>query len=61
MTSGDGGRLPPDIPVGTIVSIEGGKVAVRPLADIGALSHVQIINADIDESLTTGDIAPETP
>lgn len=54
VTSGDGGYLPPDIPIGTIVGIGKDGVLVKPLADIDALSHVQVINTDTDRSLQTG-------
>lgn len=63
MTSGDGGQLPPDIPIGTIVSVSAEGVYVKPLADMEALSHVQIVSTDMDPSLETGDISAgdETP
>lgn len=54
VTSGDGGYLPPDIPIGTIVAISKDGVLVKPLADIESLSHVQVINTDVDQSLITG-------
>lgn len=59
VTSGDGGQLPPDIPIGTIVGVGKAGVFVRPLADLEALTHVQVINAEIDPALVTGDIFPE--
>jgi rod shape-determining protein MreC len=58
VTSGDGGQLPPDIPVGTIVSVGKEGIVVQPLADIDILTHVQVVNAAIDDSLVTGDIDP---
>lgn len=54
VTSGDGGYLPADIPIGTIVAIGKDGVLVKPLADIDSLSHVQVINTDVDQSLATG-------
>ena len=54
VTSGDAGYLPPEIPMGTIVGIGRDGVLVKPLADIDALSHVQVVNTDIDQSLSTG-------
>ncbi len=54
VTSGDAGYLPPDIPIGTIVAISPDGVLVKPLADIDALSHVQVVNTDIDLSISTG-------
>lgn len=54
VTSGDGGYLPADIPIGTIVGIGKDGVYVKPLADIDSLSHVQVVNTDTDASLQTG-------
>lgn len=54
VTSGDGGYLPPDIPIGTIVGIGKDGVFIKPLADIDSLSHVQVVNTDVDQSLKTG-------
>lgn len=56
VTSGDGGQIPADIPIGTIVAIDKDGVTVKPLADIHAATHVQVINAEIDQTLITGDI-----
>lgn len=56
VTSGDGGYLPPDIPIGTIVGIGKDGVFVKPLADLETVTHVQVINTETDESLQTGDI-----
>ena len=58
VTSGDGGQLPPDLPVGTIVSADADGVWVKPLADIDRLTHVQVVNVDIDQTLVTGEITP---
>ncbi len=57
-TSGDGGQLPADLPVGTIVSVGPDGVWVKPLSDIDRLTYVQVVNAEIDQSLVTGDVAP---
>lgn len=56
VTSGDGGLLPPDIPIGTIVSVGPGGAFVKPLADIDGVTWVQVVSADIDGSLSTGDM-----
>lgn len=58
VTSGDGGQLPPDIPVGTIVKVGADGVYVKLLADTGRMTHVQVINADMDSALATGEITP---
>jgi rod shape-determining protein MreC len=57
VTSGDGGQLPPDLPVGTIVSVGADGVWVKPISDIEKLAYVQVVNADVDQTLVTGDIA----
>jgi rod shape-determining protein MreC len=61
VTSGDGGQLPADLPVGTIVSIGEKGVWVKPVSDIDRLSYVQVVNTDIDQALVTGEIAPPPP
>ena len=58
VTSGDGGQLPPDLPIGTIVSVGADGVWVKPLSDIERLTHVQVVNADVDQTLVTGEITP---
>ena len=58
VTSGDGGQLPADLPVGTIVSVGADGVWVKPISDIDKLAYVQVVNADVDQTLVTGDIAP---
>jgi rod shape-determining protein MreC len=57
VTSGDGGLLPPDIPIGTIVSAGPDGAFVKPLADLDNVTWVQVVSANIDGSLSTGDIA----
>lgn len=59
VTSGDGGQLPADVPVGTIVSIGADGVWVKPIANIDRVTHVQIINTGVDSSLVTGAIAQD--
>jgi rod shape-determining protein MreC len=54
VTSGDDGILPPEIPIGTIVSVGRDGVFVKPLSDISAVTHVQIINVAADPVLSTG-------
>ena len=61
VTSGDGGQLPADLPIGTIVSIDTSGVWVKPLSDIDRLTHVEVVNADIDQALATGEITPAAP
>jgi rod shape-determining protein MreC len=61
LTSGDGGQLPPDIPIGTIVEVGPGGVIVQPLADIETVTYVQVVNAEVDEGLVTGEITPAPP
>lgn len=58
VTSGDGGQLPADIPIGTIVAINEDGVLVQPLTDINKVTYVQVINTTLDRSLVTGDITP---
>jgi rod shape-determining protein MreC len=59
ITSGDGGQLPPDIPIGTIVSVGPEGVFVKLLADIDSVGYVQVINANLNGSLVTGDVSSD--
>ena len=43
VTSGDGGLLPPDLPVGAIAEISESSVRVRPFANLGRIDHVQLL------------------
>ena len=61
VTSGDGGQLPSDLPVGTIVSVGPDGVWVKPISDVDTLAYVQVVNADMDQTLVTGDIAAPAP
>jgi rod shape-determining protein MreC len=61
VTSGDGGQLPPDIPIGTIVDIGPQGVLVRPLTAIEKVTYVQVINTSADPALATGMLQPATP
>jgi len=57
VTSGDGGQLPPDVPIGVIVEVGADGVWVKPLSEIEKITYVQVINADVDRGLSTGEIA----
>jgi rod shape-determining protein MreC len=61
VTSGDGGLLPADIPVGIIVSADADGVMVKPLADTARATYVQVIDFGMDPSLENGDIIPASP
>lgn len=61
VTSGDGGLLPPDLPVGTIVEISESSVRVRPLANIGRIDHVQLLGWTPPRVTTTAAPAPRPP
>lgn len=58
VTSGDGGQLPPDIPIGTIVEVGPEGVLVRPLTAIERVTYVQVINTSADPALATGALSP---
>lgn len=58
VTSGDGGQLPADIPIGVIVEVGQSGVLVKPLTNIEKVTYVQVINADVDQGLATGEIVP---
>ncbi|MBL1147189.1 MAG: rod shape-determining protein MreC [Pseudomonadota bacterium] len=54
VTSGDGGVLPPHLPIGTIVSRNGGMIEVSPLDDLDKLEYVRVIDFNADSALSTG-------
>jgi rod shape-determining protein MreC len=56
VTSDDGGYLPPDVPIGTIVAIGKDGVLVKPLADIDRLNHVVVVTVNVapEQLLSTG-------
>lgn len=58
ITSGDGGQLPPDLPVGTVIKTGPDGVWVQPLSDMSRLTYVQVVNADIDQPLFSGEVTP---
>lgn len=43
VTSGDGGVLPPDLPVGTVSTVADGVIRVQPLADLDRLEFVRVL------------------
>ncbi len=44
VTSGDGGIFPAGVPVGEVVSIDGGVVTVQPFADMAHIEYVSVID-----------------
>jgi len=56
MTSGVGGIYPPGLPVGVITRIEDNDVRVEPIADLGRLELVQVIDPGTPEDL----LSPES-
>jgi rod shape-determining protein MreC len=44
MTSGHGGIFPPDLPVGVVASTARGKYEITPLADLGRINQVRLID-----------------
>lgn len=44
ITAGDGKLVPPGLPVGTVVGIDGGDVKVQPLADWSRLEYVSVVH-----------------
>jgi len=57
VTSGDGGQVPGEIPIGTIVSVGERGVWVEPLSEISKLTYVQVVNSDFDQELMTEDMS----
>lgn len=49
VSSGDGGQIPGEIPIGTIVSVDESGVWVEPLSEISKLTYVQVVNTDFGQ------------
>jgi len=47
LTSGHGGVFPPNLPVGVVVSKERGVYSVMPLASLGRVSYVRLIDFNL--------------
>lgn len=56
VTSGVGGIYPPGLPVGVISTIDGDTIKVEPLADLGRLELLQILDPGTPEDL----LSPES-
>lgn len=59
VTSGDGGQFPPGLPVGEITSVTDGGIRVRPLADLGRLDFLRIVQ--FEETRIESDELPRPP
>ena len=57
ITSGDGGLIPPGLPVGVVSKVEPSGVEIEPFADPSRISHVQIVQSASDPALVTGDFS----
>lgn len=55
MTSGDGGLIPPGLPVGVVSKVEPSSIEIEPFADPARITYVQIVQSAADPSLVTGD------
>ncbi len=56
VTSGDGGQLPAEIPIGIIIKSGADGVWVKLLSDISKLTYVQVVNVNIDDALANGEV-----
>ena len=52
MTSGHGGLLPPDIPIGHIAEIDGTSVLVSSLVDWDRLDYIRILDYRFADDLS---------
>ncbi len=52
VTSGHGGLLPPDIPIGYIAEVDGPRVIVSSLADWGRLDYIRILDYRFADDLS---------
>jgi rod shape-determining protein MreC len=44
VTSGDGGVFPPGMPVGTVVSTDGGNIRIEPFADLSRVEFLRVVD-----------------
>lgn len=51
VTSGHGGIFPPNIPVGIINHVEPGHITVAPLADLGRINYVRLVDFSLKGGL----------
>ncbi len=69
VTSGHGGVLPPNLPVGIVTSVRDGKLRVLPMVRLGRLEYVRIIDFrpatsgpdDTDKTADSGAAATPAP
>ncbi len=61
ITSGVGGIFPPGLPVGVVSRIENGVVRVEPLADLGRLEMVQVLEPGTPPDLLSPESAHVLP
>ncbi len=48
MTSGHGGAFPPGIPVGVVVSVSDGGIAVQPFVAADRLEYVRVVDYGLE-------------
>jgi len=53
VTSGEGGMLPPGLPVGVVTAIEDGAILVTPFVDPAGVEHVRILDYALPGLLPT--------
>lgn len=52
VTSGHGGMLPPDLPVGEVLEGPGGELLVRPFTKQGQINFVRLLQFDFPQEIT---------
>ena len=58
VTSGQGGLLPPDLPVGIVVEAGDGLIQVQPFADFDRMEHLRVVDYELARSLDISDSRP---
>lgn len=61
ITSGVGGILPPGLPVGVVSAVDGSDIRVEPIADLGRLELVQILDPGTPPDLLTPEATQPLP
>ena len=60
-TSGDGGVLPPDLPVGVVAAMEDGQARVEPMTDLSRVEYVRISDFGLSGVLPIQMVPAPTP
>ncbi len=58
MTSGQGGLLPPDLPVGLVAEVSESGVRIQPFVDFDHMEHLRLVDYELPRILRFSDSNP---